>query len=304
AYLESERPEVLITAKDHGAKVGIAAGMLSRAPTRIALGIGNTLGTSETKLARRLGVRFLYRFADRIVANSRGVADDLIESFGLPPRKVRVVYNPVVTEQLLERSREPVPHPWLQPGREFSTVVGCGRLARQKDFPTLFRALAEVRRERDCRLVILGEGPERDNLQELASELGIREAVDLPGFVDNSYAHMAKADLFVLSSRWEGLPNVLIEAMACGAPCVATDCPSGPREILQEGRYGRLVPMGDAPALAAAMQDSLKSPPSADELREGAARFRAEAATDNLLEVLGEAVFSPGAPAPDTPPAE
>ncbi|MFA9460557.1 glycosyltransferase [Thiohalorhabdus sp. Cl-TMA] len=296
AYLDSEQPDVLITAKDHGAKVGIVAGRLSRAHTKIVLGIGNTLGTSETKLGRRLGVRLLYRLADRIIANSQGVADDLVESFGLPGKKVRVVFNPVVTDNLLDRCREPVDHPWLQGGRDFTTVLGCGRLSPQKDFPTLLRALAEVRMHRDCRLVVLGEGPERGNLRALAERLGITDAVDFPGFVDNSYAYMARTDLFVLSSRWEGLPNVLIEALACGAPCVATDCPSGPREILREGQYGRLVPMGDAQEMATAIGEGLDSPTPPAILREAADRFKAEAATDHLLEVLGE-VAAPASPA-------
>ncbi len=304
AYLDSERPAALITAKDHGAKVGILARGLSRAPTRIVLGIGNTLGTSETKRVRRMGVRLIYRLADRILGNSRGVAEDLVASFGLPAEKVRVVHNPVVTRELPDRSREPVSHPWLQPERDFHTLIGCGRLSGQKDFATLLRALAEVRSQRDCRLVILGEGPERSSLEELAHKLGVAEAVDLPGFVENTYAFMAKADLFVLSSRWEGLPNVLIEAMACGAPCVATDCPSGPREILQGGEYGKLVPMGDPPAMAEAVLASLESPAPAAALQEGIQRFKAETATDNLLQVLEEAVFGTESPDPRTAPTE
>jgi glycosyltransferase involved in cell wall biosynthesis len=286
AYLKAERPDVLITAKDHGHKVGIVAGRLAGAGTRIVLGIGNTLRVSERKWSRRLGVRLLYRLADAIVANSRGVADDLIASFGLPPERVHVAYNPVVTEGLQRGCAQPVDHPWLQPGRTFATLVACGRLSPQKDFATLLRALASARQGRDCRLVILGEGPERENLQALAAELGVAEALDLVGFVDDAYAWMGKADAFVLSSRWEGLPNVLIEAMACGAPCVATDCPSGPREILQDGRHGELVPVGDWQAMARAIESTLAAGPNQVDLEAAIDRFRAGRATDRLLEIL------------------
>jgi glycosyltransferase involved in cell wall biosynthesis len=295
AYLDAERPDVLITSKDHGHKVGIVAGRLARANTRIVLGIGNTLRVSERKWSRRLGVRLLYRLADGIVANSRGVADDLITSFGLPADRVHVAYNPVVTAALQHGCAQPVDHPWLQPGREFTTLVACGRLSPQKDFATLIRALAAVRRDRDCRLIVLGEGPERENLEALAAELGVGTAMDLVGFVEDAYAWMAKADVFVLSSRWEGLPNVLIEAMACGAPCVATDCPSGPREILADGRYGALVPIGDWQAMARAVARTLEAGPRQGDLEAAIDRFRAERATDRLLEVLADVTDKPSA---------
>ena len=148
-------------------------------------------------------------------------------------------------------------------------MVGIGRLTPQKDFASLLRSFQLVRKERDCRLVILGEGPERDALLHLADELGIREHVDLPGFVPNPYAVLARAQAFVLSSRWEGLPTVLIEAMALGVPLVAADCPSGPREILQDGAFGELVPVGDVEAMARAIVAALHQDPDA---ARGAAR--------------------------------
>lgn len=288
AYLNAERPDVLITAKDHGAKVGILAGRLSRARTKVVLGIGNTLSVSERRQVRRLGVRLLYRFADRIFGNSQGVVEDLVAAFGLPARKVALVRNPVVTEELPALSAEAVDHPWLQPERPFATVIACGRLRPQKDFPTLLRALAAVRSQRDCRLVLLGGGSERERLEALAGELGIAEAVSMPGVVANPYAYLAKADLFVLSSLWEGLPNALIEALACGVPCISTDCPSGPREILQEGRFGTLVPMREPEALARAVDQTLAA--GVDPTREppDLGAYRAETATDVLLQELGE----------------
>jgi len=144
--------------------------------------------------------------------------------------------------------------------------VAVGRLQMQKDYPTLLHAFAQVRKNRPVRLLILGEGKDRLALEELIKELGLEQDVSLPGFVMNPYAYMARASLFVLSSRWEGLPTVLIEALCCGTPVVSTDCPSGPREILRDGQYGQLVPVGDVDGLAQAIEAALNSkapgPPS------------------------------------------
>ncbi|HEX2251047.1 MAG TPA: glycosyltransferase, partial [Gemmatimonadales bacterium] len=162
---------------------------------------------------------------------------------------------------------------------------GCSRLSRQKDFPTLLRAFAEVRRCRQCRLMIVGEGEERSRLEALARELGVADDVALPGFRENIMAYLAASALFVLSSAWEGLPTVLIEAMAAGTRVVSTDCPSGPREILQNGRLGALVPTGDSSALASAIMAALDQP------RETVAPeflkpFTRDAAVDNYLQLI------------------
>jgi glycosyltransferase involved in cell wall biosynthesis len=222
-------------------------------------------------------VRRYYPWADEIVAVSQGVADDLLELTDLPPSKVRVLPNPVVTPELVQRAAEPLDDPWFTAGAA-PVVLGAGRLDQQKDFPTLIRAFAAVRSRRPARLVILGEGPERGQLESLVEELGITADVRLPGFVSNPFSYMARAAVFVLSSAWEGMPGVLIQAMACGAPVVATDCESGPREALAGGKYGRLVPVGDHLALADAIAGTLDAlrpslPPEALEpyTREGAA---------------------------------
>jgi glycosyltransferase involved in cell wall biosynthesis len=164
--------------------------------------------------------------------------------------------------------------------------LGAGRLARQKDFRTLIRAFARVHAERHYRLVILGEGNDRAPLEALAVKLGLKDDIDLPGFVTNPFAYMSKAALFVLSSAWEGFGNVLAEAMALGVPVVSTDCPSGPREILQDGRYGPLVPVGDACALAKAMIDVLDHPPEKAFLQSASERFRVDKCGEAYLQVL------------------
>jgi glycosyltransferase involved in cell wall biosynthesis len=229
-------------------------------------------------------VRRYYPWADGIVAVSQGVAADLLELTDLPPSKVRVLPNPVVTPELVECAAQPLDDPWFTAGAA-PVVLGAGRLDQQKDFPTLIRAFAAVRSKRAARLVILGEGPERARLESLVEELGIGEHVRLPGFVSNPFSYMARAAVFVLSSAWEGMPGVLIQAMACGAPVVATDCESGPREVLASGKYGRLVPVGDHAALAEAIAATLDAPTSTLP-PEALEPYTCEGAVDRYLHLL------------------
>jgi len=233
-------------------------------------------------------MRRLYPKADRIVAVSQGVADDLIALLNLPTEKVAVIYNPVVTPELFERAQELINHPWFEQNQS-PVILAVGRLSPEKDYPILFKAFSLVRQVRPAKLLILGEGEERANLERLAVELGIQNDVSMPGFVDNPFAFMSKASVFVLSSAWEGFPNVLVEALACGCPVIATDCRSGPREILDNGRYGRLVPVGDHEALAKAILDALDNPDSPADRQtriQRAMEFSVDAAVDKYLKVL------------------
>jgi glycosyltransferase involved in cell wall biosynthesis len=197
-------------------------------------------------------IRLFFPKAHAIVAVSNGVADDLSRVSGISRQSIRVIYNPVVSSTLIAKSTEPACHPWLSNDR-IPVVVGMGRLTRQKSFETLIHAFATVRSQIPSRLIILGEGEERPFLERLMMNLGIAEDVDLPGFISNPYPFLSKASLFVLSSRWEGLPWVLIEALACGSKVVSTDCPSGPREILDNGAFGQLCPVENVSAMATAM---------------------------------------------------
>ena len=255
-YLRRECPTAMLSALSHANVVAIIAHWLSRVPTRLVVSERNTLSVDmvaspKGRLILRL-MRLTYPRAAKVTAVSKGVAQDLEHLVGLPPEKIEVIYNPVVTPELLLRAEEPLDHPWLRQG-EPPVILGVGRLTAQKDFATLLRAFALLRAQHPARLVILGEGEQRRELEALVRALGIAENVLLPGFVENPFAWMHRARVFVLSSRYEGLPGVLIQAMACGARVVSTDCPSGPAEILEDGRFGRLVPVGDTRALADAI---------------------------------------------------
>jgi len=290
-YLREVKPSVLLSALDHANVVALLARQWARVPTKVAVSIHNTMSvaTRHSRHSRERLIpvlaRWLYPKAYKVVAVSQGVAADTARFYRLPLDKVEFIYNPVVTPELISLSMQPVEHPWFSPG-EPSVILGVGRLTRQKDFSTLLRAFALVRRERPMRLVIVGDGEERARLCALAHQLGIDEDVLLAGFDANPYRYMRRASVFVLSSRWEGLPSVLIEAMACGAPVVSTDCPSGPREILEDGKWGKLVPVGDPDKLAEAIIDTLDNPPAYDPAVR-AADFSVERAVEGYLNALG-----------------
>jgi glycosyltransferase involved in cell wall biosynthesis len=262
-YLRKERPVAMLSALNYVNVVAILARRLAGVPVRLVISERNTASISTKKFLRargRLLVPFLmkrfYPWADAIVAVSKGVGDDLAHFLHLPSERIRVIYNPIITPELEAKAKAAVTHPWFTPGQP-PVVLAVGRLQRQKDFPTLLRAFASVREKRASRLLIFGEGPDHGDLEKQKNALGLVNDVCLPGFETNPYAYMANAAAFVLSSQWEGLPGVLIEALYCGAPLVSTDCPSGPREILADGAYGRLVPIGDVEQMAGAIEAAL-----------------------------------------------
>ncbi len=290
-YLRAYRPDALLSHSTHANVAATAAKALSRTHTRLVLVEHNTFsavdhGPSQNVRQRLLPIftKVFYKGADEIVGVSTGVSRDLERSLGMPLNRVRTVYNPVVNNYLRAKSREPVEHPWFD--EELPIFLAVGRLSEQKDFATLLRAFASLRRRVRARLIILGEGKDRAELECLRDTLGLSQDVAMPGFVLNPYAYMRGANALVLSSRWEGLPTVLIEAMACGCPVVATDCPSGSREILEDGRWGPLVPIGDADALAQAMLGVLQNPIAAEALMNRAEAFSSEAAAANYLNIL------------------
>ena len=291
-YLKETRPAAMLSDKDRVNRTALLARTLARVRTRLILSSGTTIsidlasrGPFERWL-QRFSMKHFYPFADNIIVTSRGVADDMAAYTGLSRDLINVVPCPVIPDELLHR-RPPTPeHPWFLP-EEPPVILGAGELCERKDFATLIKAFAKVHENRKCRLVILGKGKQRESLITLAHALRVEDDVDLAGFKADIYSYMAHASLFAFTSRWEGLGFVLIEALAVGTPVVSTDCPSGPNEILADGRYGPLVPVGDAEGLAQAMEKTLDCPLPPKLLQEAALPYEIERSTSSYLQAMG-----------------
>jgi glycosyltransferase involved in cell wall biosynthesis len=263
-WLTRHQPDALLASQGHANIVAFIAHRLSRSSARLILREDSTPSRNLAGMRRvprwvlRSLLSMAYSRADAIVAVSRDAGDDLQRFLGMQLPNMVVIYNPVISKRLFELARLSAEHRWLADGGA-PVVLSVGRLSKEKDYATLLRAFADLQLHPDARLIILGEGSLRDALEELVSTLRLGSRVSMPGFVSNPYAYMARAQLFVLSSQFEGLPGVLIEALACGCQVVSTDCPSGPREILRGGELGRLVPVGDVEALRRAIDEALRS---------------------------------------------
>ena len=280
-YLEKRRPDIVFTNLWQADLAGFFASRLTRDCPAIVPVAHNTVARQRTghfDLLRRV-----FPAASQVVAVSHGVGENFVATVGVSPDRITTVYNAVVTPAI-ERLATQIPdHPWFRDNGPL-VVLGVGRLAPQKDFLTLLEAFQRVSVERSCRLVILGEGPMRSELEGRVRALGLEECVSLPGWVENPYAFMARAALFVLSSRHEGFPGALVEALACGCPAVSTDCPAGPAEILEDPAL--LAPVGDPAALAQVMLNALARPPDKAALRAKAARFSMERAVEGYEGVV------------------
>jgi len=268
-YLRMEKPVVLLSPFEVTSVIAIAAKIITRVSTRIVVRISTNLSknkrTKWKKIIERVVVSKIYLLADGIIAVSRGVAEDLASYVGIPFERITVIYNPIITDRLLQSAKVAVDHPFFADDHD-PVILGVGRLAEEKDFTVLIKAFDLVRRKIPARLIILGEGTERSMLERLIDSAGLQGMVDLSGFRLNPFAFMKQASVFVLSSKLEGLPGVLIQALACGCPAVSTDCYSGPSEILNGGQYGQLVPVGDVDAMASAivavLEGDIRTPPA------------------------------------------
>lgn len=288
-YFRGLPGQPVLASKYHDAVAADRANRLAGSRIRLFWVVHSAFRSSRKTRRWFRAVKRRFRRANSLIPVSQGGADHLINTFGLARETVHSIPNPVFGADVRPRCEKAVDHDWLLPENRNSTpvVLGAGRLVKAKDFATLIRAAALLLERRPCRLLILGEGPLRTDLEELTAALGLQEYVQLPGWVDDPMPYMARADLFVLSSQNEGLGNVLIEAMAAGCPVVSTDCPSGPREILEGGRLGPLVPAEDPKKLANAMGDTLDRGADTKALRAAAERFSSAHVAKLYMEVLG-----------------
>lgn len=294
--LHREKPDIFLSTSSGGNLVAaLAHAIVPNAHRSLILSERNTF--TEVRRERRphwLPVvpvtKHLYKRASRIIAVSEGVAKDLREALSLPEGLVTAIHNPVVDEELYELADQPIDHPWLR--EDVPVLLAVGRLVPQKDYPSLLRAFSAIRRERPLRLIVLGEGEERKRIERYAQQLGIRHDVDFPGFVENPFPFMRRCTVYVLASRFEGLPGALIQAMACGAPVVSTDCPSGPSEIIHSGSNGFLVPVGDWKQLAASIESLLDNPELRRSFSDAATKAAAEFGVTPMIHHYEQALLS------------
>jgi len=300
-YLRTNAPDVLLALLPKANINAVLASSVAGYRGRVILGAQNNLSAKMTRgtwFRRNVYWGLLplmqacYRRADAVISVSEGVGREVVGMLGVAPDHVHTIYNPIVNGSIQALSAQLTGHPWLDTGG-VPVVLGIGRLVAQKDFGSLVRAFARLHEQRNARLVILG-GDESDEKQmrhkqeliELAQQLGCAKDVDFVGFRNNPYAFLARASVFVLSSSFEGFGNVLVEALACGCPVVSTDCLSGPAEILDGGRYGRLIPVGDSEGLAEAIAATLDEPRSSERLRQRADEFTVDTSARKYCELL------------------
>lgn len=254
-YLRKEKPVALLSSVINANVIAVAAKKISNVSTRVILRESNTLSANVGKhkgISEKIMpfmARLFYPLSDQVIAVSNGVATDLMTEIGLPENKLTVIYSPVVSSFMFRKSDEELDHPWFKKNQP-PVVLGVGRLSRQKGFDVLIQAVIKARETTPIRLIILGEGSDRNKLKKIIEENNLENEISLPGFITNPFPYMKNAAVFVLSSRWEGLPNVLIQAMVLGTAVISTNCPSGPDEILESGKWGDIVNVDDVIGLA------------------------------------------------------
>lgn len=265
-YIKKRRPSCVISAGEGVNIISSISKLFVRKKTKIVLSIRTHLSSeykytdnSLKKLVFPFVSRIFYRAADHIVAVSYGVKNNVVEHLGIKGEKIEVIYNPIVDNSINHLKKEQNNHPWLK-NKACPVILGAGRLTKQKDFETLIKAFYLVRKKIDSKLIIIGEGEERENLKKLVTSLDLDEHVDLVGFVSNPYSYMRLSDVFVLTSKWEGFGNVIVEALSTGTNVVSTNCPSGPSEILGNGSFGRLAPVEDIESISNSIISTIEAP--------------------------------------------
>jgi glycosyltransferase involved in cell wall biosynthesis len=287
-YLQQTRPSAVIAFTFHVNLVAALALIGLASHTRLILSVHSTFSAALREYSPGIrailyiGTLLLYPFADHVVAVSEGAAEDLARVARINRRRIVVIHNPVLDQQLEIAASDPIDHPWL--ASRVPLLMSVGRLTEAKDYPTLIRAFARVREQIDARLLILGEGDSRDEIKTLIRDSGVGGDIGLLGHVRNPLPWMKAANVFVMTSKREGFGNVLVEAMAMGTPVVSTDCPHGPGEILENGKWGKLVPVGDDEALADAIVETLRS--GGVDATKRARDFTVAAAADKYLALM------------------
>jgi len=291
-YMLRNRPDVVLTPVVRHTVLALRVKKLTRSRTRVFAQVHNTysqtfriLSTRKLKIRIRK-IRKYYPRSDLIISVSKGVTEDFSSLTGIPTDMIDHVYNPVVSKELLSKAEKEIDHKWFQPGQP-PVLLGVGRLVPAKNFPLLLSAFEIVRQNTPCRCVIIGEGAERNEIESIIARSEYSNDIELLGHMENPFPYMRQAGVFVLSSSWEGFGNVLVEAMATGTPVVSTDCPHGPREILADGIYGTIVPVGDSHALAKAIWETLSNRKDSETMIRGAHRFNVTTIAETYLEKFG-----------------
>lgn len=296
SYLHRQKPAGLFPHLEHPSIVCLIINRLLDTETTVIPTQHSAFGheveaTPKDRIVERIVPR-LYPASDRIISVSEGVADSLIKQTPVDRDDVSVLHNPVDVERIRERASQPTDHKWVEDS-DRDVVLFVGRHAGQKNLEGWVHAFERVvDKNPNARAIIAGKGQCRNDVVATVERCGLSDVVSLPGYVDNPYRYMAKADTFLLSSRYEGLPTVLIECLSVGCPVVSTDCPSGPREILSDGEYGTLVPVGDVNGLADAVYDTLADPPDPVRLRSRADDFSPQPVFNEYEQFLDEHVFA------------
>jgi glycosyltransferase involved in cell wall biosynthesis len=292
-YLKARKPLAMLSDKDRVNRIAVIANWLAATKTRLVLRSGTTLSTDLAsrgwleKKTQTWSVRTFYPSAYHVVTPSTGASNDLMQIGNLSPEKMKTIPSPVISDNLYKLANEEISHRWLGENKQYPVILGVGELGYRKDFETLIRAFALIQQSHPSRLILLGRGKQQNQLQQLCEELEIADIVDFPGFQQNPYPWFRASDAFALTSRWEGMPVVLIEALALGKPCISTDCPSGPNEILQGGTLGPLVDVGDFQALARGLVEILKNPQQPSLLQDAVSKYSVSNSTTLYLRAMG-----------------
>jgi glycosyltransferase involved in cell wall biosynthesis len=288
-YIQENKIKTILSFSNKANLMSLLSVKMSNAPTRVIIRTGYTTN-KEVRDSQKWTKKWvlpslmerLYPKADHIIVELEQMKAELLKTIDAPESKIDVIYNPI-PPQLNRKSKRELDHPYYNQD-QYPTILGVGRLTDQKNFSSLIKSFDIVNSQRESRLVILGEGEKRQDLEELVNKLYLENRVSMPGFVDNPYKYMDKSDVFVLSSRYEGSVNVLIEALACECSIVSTDCPHGPSEILEGGKWGKLVQLNSIQKLSEAILDSIDSQQTPVEVRSN--RFSLDNIVEQYVDIL------------------